>query len=128
MENLLDIRWQPANKNPVNQKNYTNINIYLRMNSKNNNYPEPVIYPSTVAARRNGRFVKALVPSAVGETRARTNEEIKTAVQINTSALENGEGFAMGSAGIISVFTMFLTVNAVYAATQREANQPPTGE
>lgn len=76
-------------------------------------YPEPTMYPKTVAANRNGRHVLALVPNAVGFMKARTNVETKTAVQVQISAFENGEGFAMGSAGIISVFTIFLTIIAV---------------
>lgn len=39
---------------------------------------------------------------------------------------ENGEGLAIGSAGIIFVFTILLIVMAVYPATESEASQPPT--
>lgn len=71
------------------------------------------MYPKTVAASKKGSRVLALVPSAVGVSIARANDKAKTAVQLHTSTLENGEGFFMGSAAIISVFTIFLTVNAV---------------
>ena len=86
------------------------------------------MYPSTVAASKNGRHVLALVPRAVGFIYAKVNEETKIALQVKTSMLEKGEGLPMGSAGIILVFTIFLTVNAVYPATESEANQPPTAE
>lgn len=56
------------------------------------------------------------------------NEERKIALQAQTSVLEKGDGLGMGSAGIILVFTIFLTASAVYPATQSEANQPPTAE
>lgn len=71
------------------------------------------MYPNTVAARRNGRFVLALVPNAVGARDARTNEEMKTAVHAPISVLVNGGGFVIVSAGINSVLTIFRTVNAV---------------
>lgn len=47
-------------------------------------------------------------------------------VQAHTSRAENGEGFAIGSASVISVFTAFLTAIAVKPATNNVANQPPT--
>lgn len=47
-------------------------------------------------------------------------------LQAHTSIVEKGDGFDIGSAGIISVLTIFLTAIAVYAATQSEASQPPT--
>ena len=71
------------------------------------------MYPKTVAAKRKGRLVNAVVPNAVGENRARANEETKTADQERISLVEKGEGLTMGSASTISVFTKFLTVNAV---------------
>lgn len=84
------------------------------------------MYPSTVAASRKGRLVLALVPSMVGATEARINDKMNTSLQIKISVIENGDGFIIGSAGIISVFTIFLTLNAVYPATETEAIQPPT--
>lgn len=39
---------------------------------------------------------------------------------------EKGEGFAIGSASLISVFTNFLMVIAVNPATHSVASQPPT--
>lgn len=53
---------------------------------------------------------------------------MKTADQTKISSVEKGAGFVIGSAGIISVFTIFLIVMAVYPATQRDAAQPATGE
>lgn len=50
------------------------------------------------------------------------------AAQAQSSTAVNGEGFVMGSAGIISVWTILLTVMAVYPATISDANQPPTAE
>ncbi|KAF3340208.1 hypothetical protein FCM35_KLT15979 [Carex littledalei] len=52
-------------------------------------------------------------------------EETKTAVQAQSSATEKGDGSVIGSAGIISVLTIFLTVRAMYPATANEAIQPP---
>lgn len=82
----------------------------------------------TVAASKKGRQVLALVPRATGLKYARAKEEIKTALQAQSSTTEKGDGFAIGSAGIISVFTIFLTVRAVYPATANEAIQPPAGK
>ena len=87
-----------------------------------------MMYPKIVAASKKGRHVLALVPSAVGFIYAKMNEKRKIALQAQTSTLEKGEGLPMGSAGIISVFTIFLTVKAAYPATESEANQPPTVE
>lgn len=86
------------------------------------------MYPKTVAASKKGRHVLALVPSAVGFMYAKTNEDRKIALHAQSSVLEKGEGLDIGSAGIISVLTIFLTANAVYPATVSEANQPPTAE
>lgn len=79
-------------------------------------------------ASRNGRQVRALVPSAVGFTNAPTNEMRRIPLQDHASSEENGEGFAIGSASVISVFTSFLTAIAVYPATASEASQPPTAK
>lgn len=89
-------------------------------------YPEPTMYPTTVAASRKGRRVSAVVPNAVGVTNAIINDETKIQDQATISLVENGEGFFMGSAATISVLTILLTVRAVYPATKSEANQPPT--
>lgn len=77
-------------------------------------------------ASRNGRHVLALVPSAVGYTSAATNDTRKIPLQVRISKDEKGGGFDMGSAGIISVFTIFLTAIAVDPATVSEASQPAT--
>lgn len=57
---------------------------------------------------------------------ARNNEETKIADQTKISSVEKGAGFVIGSGGIISVFTIFLIVKAVYPATERDAAQPAT--
>jgi hypothetical protein len=82
----------------------------------------------TVAESKKGRQVLALVPRAIGLKYARAKEETKSAVQAQSSAIEKGDGFVIGSAGIISVLTIFLTVRAVYPATANEASQPAAGK
>lgn len=91
-----------------------------------NLYPEPTMQPNTVDASRKGRHVRALVPNIVGFTNAATNDIRKIPVQVHTSMGEKGDGFAIGSASVISVFTIFLTAIAVQPATESEASQPPT--
>uniref|UniRef100_A0A7C9DDE2 Uncharacterized protein n=1 Tax=Opuntia streptacantha TaxID=393608 RepID=A0A7C9DDE2_OPUST len=54
------------------------------------------------------------------------NDTTKMTAQDQISKAEKGVGFGIGSAGIISVFTMLLTASAVNPATQREASHPPT--
>lgn len=49
-------------------------------------------------------------------------------LQVHNSTDEKGEGLGIGSAGIIVVFTIFLTAIAVKPATQSEASHPPTAE
>jgi hypothetical protein len=90
------------------------------------NYPEPTIYPRTVAASRKGRLVLAVVPSAVGLKYATPKDATKMAAHAHISNVENGDGLLMGSAEMSCVFTSFLTASAVYPATASEANQPPT--
>ena len=82
----------------------------------------------TVAARKKGNVVKGTVPRAEGEKTAKPKDPKSTAVHAQSSLLEKGEGFSIGSAGIISVFTIPLTIRAVYPATAREATHPPTGQ
>lgn len=77
-------------------------------------------------ARRNGRHVRAAVPSTVGYNNAATNVMTKTPLQDQISTAEKGEGFVMGSASTNSVFTKFLTAIAVNPATQSVASHPPT--
>lgn len=77
-------------------------------------------------ARRKGRHVRALVPSAVGYNNAAINDTTMIPLQDHTSIGEKGEGFSIGSASTISVFTNFLTAIAVYPATESDASQPPT--
>jgi hypothetical protein len=84
------------------------------------------MYPSTVAASRKGRHVLAVVPRALGLKHATPNDATNTAAHAQVSTVENGDALLMGSAGISCVFTSFLTANAVYPATARVANQPPT--
>lgn len=77
-------------------------------------------------ASRNGRHVLAPVRSAVGLRSAATNDTRNIPLQVRISKEEKGGGFDIGSASIISVFTIFLTAIAVKPATESEANQPPT--
>jgi hypothetical protein len=78
-----------------------------------------------VDASRKGRHVLAAVPNAVLYNNATTNDTRKTPLQAHISNGEKGEGFAIGSASVISVFTIFLTAIAVKPATQSDANHPP---
>jgi hypothetical protein len=71
------------------------------------------MYPSTVEARRKGRHVLAVVPSAVGLTYATANDATKTAPQAQNSSVANGDGLLIGSAGISCVCTILLTLSAV---------------
>jgi hypothetical protein len=90
-------------------------------------YPEPTMYPSTLAASRKGRHVLAVVPNAVGLKHATPNDATNIADHAQISDVENGDGFFVGSDGArSSVFTSFLMANTVYPATVRVANQPPT--
>lgn len=91
-------------------------------------YKEPTMYPNAVDARRNGRHVRAAVPNAVGYNNAATNDMTRTPVHDHSSRVEKGEGFAIGSALVISVFTNFLIARAINPATQSVASQPPTAE
>lgn len=64
----------------------------------------------------------------MGYRSADTNDRRKIALHVHNSNEENGEGFDIGSAGIISVFTIFLTAIAVKPATESEASHPATAE
>lgn len=84
------------------------------------------MYPKTVDPNKNGKHVLAFVPSNSGYLRAAANDATEITLQAATSSVEKAEGFAIGSAGTISVFTIFLTAIAVYPATASEASHPPT--
>eukprot|EP01018_Ginkgo_biloba_P004182 Gb_29396 [translate_table: standard] len=88
--------------------------------------PDPMMYPKAVAAKRNERHILALVLKAMGERITKMKEINKIIVQNQISFLEKGEGFGMGYAGVISVFTIFLAIIVVQSVTQSDAAQPPT--
>lgn len=79
-------------------------------------------------ARRKGRHVRAPVPKYDGDNNAATNDIRKIPVQDHSSVQEKGEGFAIGSTSIISVFTAFLMAIAVKPATESVASQPPAAK
>lgn len=70
------------------------------------------MYPITVDPSKNGKHVLAFVPSNSGYLRAATNDATEITPHAANSSEEKGDGFAIGSAGIISVFTSFLTTIA----------------